>query len=182
MQVDENNLPILTQFSEEGYIDCIFMVEDLKQDNEFYYFNLRASHNGNIVGMGVKLVKNVKPGLDKDMSLIKQHVYYRGVTFSSLGKISDQLITSISNLYGFNNRKFSMVPEETYTAIALQDKNTDLEVNSVRFKIFGRDQEPFIEENYYESFLNVDLKNGIVAWNEKDPDYREALVRALCAA
>ena len=182
MLLDENNLPILTQFSEEGFVDCIFKVDELRQDNEFYYFNLLASHNGKTVGVGVKLVKKVKPGFDKDMNLIKDHVYYRGVSFRSLGAISDELITSISNLYGFTNSELSMVEAETYTAIALQDKDTDLEIHSVRFKIFGRDQEPFIEENYYESFLNIDLKNEFVSWNEKDPDYREALVRALCAA
>jgi hypothetical protein len=49
-------------------------------------------------------------------------------------------------------------------------------------KLFGRDDEPFIEDDYYESFFNVDLANGLVYWNEKDQEYREPLLRALAVA
>ena len=51
--------------------------------------------------------------------------------------------------------------------------------DSAFFTLFGKDGEPFDEDVYYESFFNVDLPNGSVYWNEKDPDYREPLLRAL---
>ncbi|MBI5461354.1 MAG: hypothetical protein HY941_04120 [Gammaproteobacteria bacterium] len=75
-----------------------------------------------------------------------------------------------------------MIPEETFTAIALHQQDTDLACHTVKLKLFGRDQEPFNEDDYYESFFNVDLANGFVWWNEKDPDYRSPLIRGLRAA
>lgn len=49
----------------------------------------------------------------------------------------------------------------------------------IKIKLFGRDQDPDLDENYYESFFHLDLENGFVFWNEKDPDYREPLIRGL---
>lgn len=182
MLVDKNNLPILTQHSEDGFVDCIFKVDGLKSDNDHYYFNLLASHEEERVGMAVKLVKYVAPGFDQEMNLIKEHVYHRGVSFRSLGSISDRLINALAQLYGLQELELRLTPEETFTAIALQQQDTDLEQHGVKFKLFGRDQEPFNEDDYYESFFNVDLANGFVCWNEKDPDYRTPLIRGLRAA
>jgi hypothetical protein len=182
MLLDKNELPILTQYSEDGFVDCIFKIKGLRSDNDYYYFNLLASHEGEGVGMAVKLVKYVGPGFDQQMNLIKEHVYHRGVTFSSLGSISDRLIDGLARLYGMQELELRMTPEETFTAIALQQQDTDLEKHPVKFKLFGRDEEPFNEDDYYESFFHVDLVNGFAHWNEKDPDYRSALISGLRAA
>ena len=52
----------------------------------------------------------------------------------------------------------------------------------VKLKLFGKDGDPFDESAYYESFFNIDLQNGFAYWNEKDPDYRKALLQALSAS
>jgi hypothetical protein len=179
--LDKQNLPILDQFSEEGFVDCIFKVDGLKADKDFYYFNLLASHKEKKVGFAVKLVKSVGPGFDSGMNLIKDNVYHRGVSFRSLGKISDDLITALGSLYGLDAGALRMVQEETFTLIALQQDCTELESHSVKMKLFGRDSDPFIEDAYYESFFNVDLPGGFASWNEKDPDYRTPLIKALSA-
>jgi hypothetical protein len=71
---------------------------------------------------------------------------------------------------------------ESYTLIALQQEDTELETHAVRAKIFGRDRDDAaLEEDYYESFFHIDLPNGHVQWNEKDADYREPLLRAWTA-
>ena len=181
MILDDQGLPILDQFSEEGFVDCIFKVDGLKTDPDFYYFNLLASYNALRVGFAVKLLREVGPGFDGDMNLIKDNVYHHGVSFRSLGKISDDLITTLANLYGSDHGALQMISEETFTAIALQQADTDLDLHAVRMKLFGRDADPFVEDDYYESFFNVDLPNGFVSWNEKDPDYRKPLIRALGA-
>ena len=181
MILDDQDLPILDQFSEEGFVDCVFKVSNLESDQNFYSFNLFASHRGKKVGLAVKLVKNIGPGFDAEMNLIKDHVYPQGVSFRSLGQVSDDLITALSELYGQDARTIRMVQEETFTMIALQQEDTDLELYSVRMKLFGRNAEPFDEEDYYESFFNVDFPNGFVYWNEKDLDYRVPLIRALSA-
>lgn len=64
-------------------------------------------------------------------------------------------------------------------AIALHQGALEMENERIKVKIFGKDGEPFDEDAYYESFFNIDLPNGFVFWNEKDPDYRVPLLRAL---
>jgi hypothetical protein len=179
MILDDQGLPILDQLSDEGFVDCIFKVHDLKRDQGFYYFNLFASHQGKKVGFAVKLVSDVAPGFDADMNLIRDHVYRQGISFRSLGRVSDDLVTSLGELYEHDVGALRMVPEESFTMIALQNEDTDLAASAVRMKLFGRDAEPFSEDDYYESFFTVDFPNGTVSWDEKDPDYREPLIRAL---
>ena len=182
MILDDRGLPLLTQFSEEGFVDMIFKVDGLKADERHFYFSLFASQEGTKVGFAVKLLSAVGPGFDSEMNLIKEHVYPRGVSFRSLGSVSDDLITALAGLYGQASGDLKMVPEESFTMIALQQGNTDLRSNAVKMKLFGRDRDPFVENDYYESFFNVDLTEGFVSWNEKDPDYRGPLIKALTAA
>lgn len=74
-----------------------------------------------------------------------------------------------------------MVPKESLTAIALHQGDLDFENECVTLKLFGKDDEPFDEDAYYESFFNFDLANRLVYWNETEPDYRQPLLRALAA-
>lgn len=182
MILDDKGLPVLDQFSEDGFVDCIFKIDGLKADDDFYYFNLLASHKEKKVGFAVKLFKGIGPGFDADMNLIKDHVYHRGVSFRSLGQVSDDLITALGELYELDAGILQMIPEETFTMIALQQDDTDLDHHPVKMKLFGRDSDPFVEDDYYESFFNVDLPAGFVSWNEKDPDYRAPLIKALGTA
>ena len=54
-----------------------------------------------------------------------------------------------------------------------------MEAAPIKIKIFGRDADPVDEDAYYESFFNLDLKNRLVFWNEKDQDYRKPLIQGL---
>jgi hypothetical protein len=181
MLLNDEGLPILDQNSEEGFVDLAFKINSLKSDESHYYFDLLASRDNEKVGLAVKLVKTIGPGFDGEMNVIKDHVYDDGVSFRSLGVISDRLMTALAKLYGVDDSPRRMVSEEAFTAIALHQADTELERHSVRLKLFGRDSEPFVEDEYYESFFNVDLPNGWVFWNEKDPDYRAPLLKALSA-
>lgn len=55
----------------------------------------------------------------------------------------------------------------------------DTDSEPVHLKLFGNSGEACAEEDYFESFFNLELGSGWVAWNEKDEDYREPLLRAL---
>jgi hypothetical protein len=101
------------------------------------------------------------------------------VVFIRSGPESDQLIARIASLYGLPHAGGQMINKETFTAIALHQGEINLRTDSVKIKIFGRDSEPFDAGAYYESFFNVDLKNGFVNWNEKDQEYRKPLIHSL---
>lgn len=181
IQADSEGNPILDQHNEEGFVDLTFRLGDLVDDNQHYRFRLSASYKNRTVGMDVILVKGIQGGFDSEMNLVKEHVYRLGVRFHRAGEESDRLISAIGELYGANDSPKRMVEQETFTAIALHQGRIDMENEPVKLKIFGKDGEPFDEDAYYESFFNVDLLNGFVFWNEKDPDYRKPLLRALSA-
>jgi hypothetical protein len=115
------------------------------------------------------------------MTLVQKHVYRMGVGFLRAGVESDRLVSAIGGLYGVKRPPKKMVSVETFTAIALHQGKLNIEREPVRLKLFGGDAEPIDEDAYYESFFNVDLANGFVFWNEKDPEYRQPLLRALAA-
>jgi len=179
IQLGIDDYPILDQFSEEGFVDLTFEIVDLAEDDAFFRFHLASSFEGEVVGMGVVLRKGVGPGFDEDMDLIQENVYRQGVRFYSAGEQSDRLVRAIAKLYGYDAAARRMIAEEAFTAIALQQGEIDLAAHPVRLKIFGRDADPIDEDRYYESFFNVDIANRLVFWNEKDQDYRNALLAAL---
>ena len=181
LRVNPNGFPILDQFSEEGFIDCVLKITDLEESDDSYKFNLRASYDGADLGFRVEVVKGIKGGFDSEMSLIQDHVYKKGVRFLRTGIESDSLLSVLASLYGFDETSLQMISEETFTGIALHQGEIDMASEPIKIKIFGKDQDEDLEENYYESFFNLDLKNGFVFWNEKDQEYREPLIRGLSA-
>ncbi len=182
IQVDSEGNPILDQFSEEGFVDLAFRLTNLVRDGQHFRFHLAASHKNCTVGMDVIVVRGMQGGFDAEMELVKENVYRRGVRFLRSGAESDRLISAISELCSSPESPKKMVEEETFTAIALHQGDLDMEKEPVKLKIFGKDGEPFDEDAYYESFFNVDIPNGFIYWNEKDPDYRKPLLKALSSS
>jgi hypothetical protein len=176
---DVNGNPILEQFSEEGFVDSVFKIKNLVETNKDYKFHLSASHKGEILGFDVTIIKGIKGGFDSNMNLITGHVYKHGVVFSRSGVESDRLISVLNSLYGYKQKKIKMVQKEIFTAIALHQNPIDITSEAIKIKIFGKDSEPIDEDAYYESFFNIDFKNGFVFWNEKDADYRKQLISGL---
>jgi hypothetical protein len=179
IQLGRDGHPILDQFSEEGFVDLTFEILDLVEDDSFYRFNVAASFEDQVVGMGVVVQKGMKSGFDGKMDLIRDHVYRGGVRFFRAGERSDHLVAAIAKLYQSTETTIQMIDEERFTAIALHQGAIDWASGPVKLKIFGRDGEPFNEEAYNESFFNVDLPNRLIFWNEKDQDYRVPLLRGI---
>lgn len=173
--------PVVDQFSEEGFVDLTFRITNLVDDETYYRFYAAASHNDREIGLEVVLFKGIKSGFDPKMELEKDHVYREGVRFVRSGAESDRLVSAIGELYAMTPLPKRMVAQESFTVIALHQGELDFGNQCVKLKLFGRDGEPFDEDAYYESFLNVDLAGRIMYWNEKDSDYRMPLLRALAA-
>ena len=172
--------PILTQFcEEEGFVDCVFAVSNVKENEGRYSFHVTAEHDGTVVGMDVDVVTGIQGAFDGDMNLIREHVYHEGVVFRRSGPESDDLVRVIAGLYGQSLAPLKMTDVETFTAIPLHQGAIDMTREAVKIKVFGRDAESCPAEDYYESYFNLDMPNGLVYWNEKDPEYREPLIRGL---
>jgi hypothetical protein len=179
LETDDAGNPYLSQLSEDGFIDCVFRIVALESSTRTHTLILRASHAGVTVGLTAVVVRGIQGALDADMKLIPAHVYRPAVRLLRTGPESDHLLTSLARLYGLEGHERRMVEQEALTGIALHQPPIDLDKEEVNLKLFGNDSEHDPEDDYYESFFNVDLPNRLVFWNEKDPDYRAALVRGL---
>lgn len=181
MELDENGLPCLAQFSEDGFVDCVFKVQNLAHQAGHYHFDLRASFAGQPVGLNVRLISEVGPGFDADMQLIQAHVYREGVVLSSLGVETERFISALASLYEMPPSAMTPTTSEALTVVALQQEPTNLADGPMRLKLFGQDADAADAERYYESFFNVNLPDGLIYWNEKDMDYRTPMLKALTA-
>ena len=92
-------------------------------------------------------------------------------------------MTALAALYGVPAPNLRMVDAISFTGIALQQDDVDMESGPIKIKLFGRNSDEEIErDEYFESFFNLGLTSGFVFWNEKDPDYRVPLIRGLSVA
>ncbi|HMM78858.1 MAG TPA: hypothetical protein PKC65_02430 [Pyrinomonadaceae bacterium] len=183
MQLDANGLPILDQFSGEGFVDLVFRIVDFKDDDERFRFHLTASHKGNEAGLNVEMVKGIQGGLHEDeneeLQLVQEHVYHDGVEFSRSGEDSDELISILGSLYELTSDRLRMVKKQMFTAIALHEGDVDFDSQTVNIKLFCNDSEDGREDDYFECFFNVDFATRLAYWNEKDQEYRDPLLRGL---
>jgi hypothetical protein len=171
--------PVVDQLSEDGFVDLTFRIDALVEDEQHYRFHLAASYQDQEVGLDVVLRKGICSAFDAAMNISAERWYDKGVCFVRTGQESDRLIVAIAELYGPADLPRRMVPTESFTAIALHQGPLDFSKKCVKLKLFGKDGEPFCQDDYYESFFNVDLANRLVYWNEKDQEYRRPLIRAL---
>lgn len=88
-------------------------------------------------------------------------------------------MTALAKLYTVSDAKRRMVESFKFTGIALHQDDVDMESELIKIKLFGNDGKEMPEKDYFESFFNLDLSSHLVFWNEKDPDYRLPLIRAL---
>lgn len=174
---DASGNPIIDQLSEEGFIDCVFLIKNLSSKDGNYEFDVVASYNGNEVGFRVKIYKDMKGGLTRRMKL--KNVYYEGITFIRSGPESDRFIIALAELYGLEKKDLQMVNSVSFTSIILHQNPIDFSSEEIRIKIFGKDGEDDAEEDYNESYFKLDLANGLAYFNEKDLCYRDPLIRHL---
>ena len=179
VHLGDSGAPLLDQFSEEGFVNCIFSISSHTKTDQGHKLHLSAEHRGELVGFDAVVQGGIRGGLDSDMGLIQYHVYPEGVQFRRSGPESDRLIQALAALYGLPQRPERMVDAFDFTVIGLfKDGEADADADPVRLKLFGNDDE-CDEEDYFESFLYLDLGAGFAAWNEKDPDYRKPLIKSI---
>lgn len=101
------------------------------------------------------------------------------VGLRSLGRLSDRLVQAMDRLYKTNLAPGGMQALTTFTGISLEGNPTEPEAGPVKIKLFFESEN---EERYAELYLNIDLKASRVYLNEKDPEYRKPVIRALSAS
>jgi hypothetical protein len=168
-------LPEITSAAEEGWHDFTFAIrKDEKLPDGSRVLEARGLYRGREVGVLVVL------GASWPEAKLNQKVpwtAYRGViTYRSLGPASDSLLHIMDDRYGTALHPKAMRAETKFTGISLAGKPAALEAEPVKIKVFYESDD---EQRYAELFTNIDLQHRVLQINEKDPDYRKPLVRAL---
>ncbi|MGH8029086.1 MAG: hypothetical protein ACREO3_04030 [Arenimonas sp.] len=179
MEIGRSGFPVLDQYSEDGFIDCVFFVGHAGVHGERRLFELRAECDGEVVGMDVDMLAMPEPGFDAAMHVFRDHVYRGGVVLHSAGPPSDRLIAALARRYRLGAFVgLAMAASVQLTMIVLQQSIAAGD-GPVRMKLFGGDGAGQAKADYFESFFNLDLAAGRAFWKEKDLDYREPMLRAL---
>ena len=176
IKTDDSGNPILDQFSKDGFVDCAFRIVEMSETEAGYQLQLAASYDDQVLGMDVEVVKNVQSAFDENSEIINEHVYPSGVVFKRRDESSDRLISTIAKLYGFEDHELAMCDQLDFSMIALHQGEIDMVNFPLRLKIYLDGDG---DEYRYETYFNLDLKNGYASWNEKDAEYRQALIDGL---
>jgi hypothetical protein len=184
LMVDAAGVPLLIQSDEDGFIDCIFKMENIKRIGDFLHFDMKAIFQGESVGLNAQVFCGIGPGLrinnNGDMAISEGGVYRPAVVLRTLGTLSDRFLNAYLSLCGLaSDQPLVFVDEFSLAGIALHQEDIDILAMPVKIKLFGNDADGDNLKRYFESYYNLDVPNGYICWNEKDPGYRVALVSSL---
>jgi hypothetical protein len=135
IECDELGRPRLEQFSEEGFVDCVFRIGEVVSDEARHRLRLVASYNSVVVGFSAVVRRGIRGGFSADMKLVPEHVYRSAVEFIRSGAESDDLVTALAGLYGQPARKLRMVDTISFTAIALHQDDVDMDTQPIRIRL-----------------------------------------------
>ncbi len=154
--------------SNEGYINIpLNIVEQTSKDG--YLVNRIQAMSKNDT---LELLVSLKEGLTAESSENKFLV--DGIVFESTGPKSDRLLTALAQKYQINSGKLTMKSKQVLTCVNLNKTAVDYQSGTPKFKIFLGG-----EGEVAELYVNFDFKKSIIFLNEKDPQYRDALINLL---
>ena len=158
----------------EGFVDIsLAEIESKEIPNEGYEILCGASIGGENIGFSIALSNNWKRQQLEDME-DEFYLYWGSVSVSSIGKESKRFIIELSKLYGVDLEVNDMNDKIKFQAVSLGTDPQLIFSTPARIKLFYEDT-----NEYAEVFLNIDLQNRIIQWQEKDEEYREALIHSL---
>lgn len=102
--------------------------------------------------------------------------YPKGMKLTYQNGLSNDFISSVSRLYGFEIANLRLKESVFIECGALSGNPVNLQREEVQFKCFLEAND---ESRYAEFYINIDLPNKKLYLKEKDPDYRENIIRYL---
>lgn len=175
----ELNLPDITevQEQEEGFADIRLKIVEANPKGKNIEYLAKGKFENQIVGLKITLPQNLPEGI-LNGEINEKSFLKKGVTLTTIGQESDQLLHALGKLYQIpTTAKFSTLPIQV-TIFSLNEVNADLsKPHYYKFKIFFNDTGD--ENEYAEMFLNLDLENNFIEWNEKDNEYRKNIIHSL---
>ena len=166
----------ITSECEEAFYDLVFQIrEHTKLADGGQTIRTYGTHGGTEIGFAVSLSSAWR----KNTFGPDDVVYGGKVIYRSIGPESDLFLRVLDELYATEQSPTHMKTETAFSGISLQGDPRDLDKGIVKIKLFFQDNDP---DSYAELYTHIDLKGRKLYVNEKDMDYRLAVVRALRAS
>ena len=172
-----NEMKEIWELTKDGWYDIDLTITSMNvADNGYVTVVAKGLFRGKLVGLKISFSPNLKPGL-LNGEVDKSAFIKSGIIYSSIGSESDELLKAIATLYSVELSKPNFSNSVATTAFALEQHLFNLEKNNVKFKVFFNDQGD--EREYAELFTNIDIPKNRLELHEKDPEYRNNVVKAL---
>jgi hypothetical protein len=160
---------------EDGFADLdLPLAEAPKKIASGHRLLAQGIHEGVPVGFAIELHSD---WVEKPLEDGSATFYWGRVTLNSIGAASDNFVAMLSKLYGSASKDSPMLQAISAQAVGLGDDPRKFLATPVRMKLFFHAES---ESRYAKVFLNVDIAGRVVQIHEKDPEYRENVLRALC--
>lgn len=175
----ENTLALTPIVNNPDHPNTIFLrITEVQEADTAYLYTVRGLFEGDTLGFVVSLDRNIGPGINEDGS-VREDGFQRGsVKFLRSGAESDRFVSVLATLWEVSDMRdanfatSAVVPLTFSSNKAAVDQTTSSTNN---FKLFF---EPDADKPG-ELFFTVDLYRRGIELQEKDAEYREAIVRAL---
>ena len=164
---------ITAEVEADGFQDLVFALtgtQDLADGSQ--RLTAEGIHEGTPVQLQIDLGSKWKGGRLAD-SLTS---YQGSVRLRSTGPGSDALLKVMDSLYGTHLSPVRMGPSTEFAAISLEGDPARLHAGPVKLKLFFESDD---EDKYAELYLNIESERSRLYLNEKDPEYRQAVILAL---
>ncbi len=173
----QSKLIDITSKSEEGFCDLVFNITDKQLDEDSNWILVaKGQYKSIVVGVKIKIKNGLNPGLNNG-KLDQLGMTRNAGELINIGLESDNFIKIVSGLYGFKSGEKFSKKNIPFDCFSLNSEVGYLDKGNFRFKLFLDSQD--INGLYSELYLNIDLSAGLIQLNEKDPGYRERVIKVL---
>jgi hypothetical protein len=165
--------PEITSTEGDGFHDLVFAIAGRTRDADGQRLDVVGTFRGKDVGLAIDLLGPLNSRNPKTPDL---GIRTGQVRFRSTGAQSDEMLRALDVIYGTGLNPTHMAPTTTFAGISLEGNPGDLERGTVKIKLFFESED---QARYAEAYVDIDVAEGSLQFNEKDQEYRKALVRAL---
>jgi hypothetical protein len=161
--------------TEDGFVDLTLSISKYeKQKNGIARFLIKNTLDGKRIGFVIELHPTWKA---QKIENVDAYFYWGSAEILSTGEDSDAFLTVLSKLYGLPTTNLTFLTRVNAQVVGLANDPANIENQPIKMKFFLNSDGP--DELYSEVFVNVDLKRRVLEFNEKDPEFRGALVKSL---
>ena len=152
---------------DHGFVDIDLPIASVSENSGVIRITARGNVDGADVGFEVDF-------LSKSRSSRSGFLLMGRARLRSIGAPSDHFVMFLAQRYKLRSPATTMVSSIDASVVGLEGDPEHVLDRMTKMKFFFYDSGP--DERYAEVFINVDAKNQVLEFHEKDPEYRKPLL------